>query len=130
MGEAAAELADVAVVTSDNPRSEDPAAIIAAVISGIPASASSRACRAEPDRRAAIALALAEAAPGDVVLIAGKGHETTQTIGDRVAARSTTASRRSPAARRASRARVGCSMTALFVAGALAMSSRWSAPGS
>jgi UDP-N-acetylmuramoyl-L-alanyl-D-glutamate--2,6-diaminopimelate ligase len=38
----------------------------------------------EPDRRAAIALALAEAAPGDVVLVAGKGHETTQTIGDRV----------------------------------------------
>jgi UDP-N-acetylmuramoyl-L-alanyl-D-glutamate--2,6-diaminopimelate ligase len=81
MGTTAAELADVAVVTSDNPRSEDPAAIISAVLSGIPASASSRV-RVEPDRRAAIELALAEAEPGDVVLIAGKGHETTQTIGD------------------------------------------------
>ncbi len=83
MGEVAARLADVAVVTSDNPRSEDPAAIISEVISGIPAARSART-RTEPDRRAAIGLALSEAAPGDVVVIAGKGHETTQTIGDRV----------------------------------------------
>ncbi|HEY1278443.1 MAG TPA: hypothetical protein VGF22_02135, partial [Acidimicrobiales bacterium] len=76
-------LADVAVVTSDNPRGEDPTAIISEVISGMPAAGSARTER-EPDRRAAIALALAEAAPGDVVLVAGKGHETTQTIGDRV----------------------------------------------
>ena len=81
MGATAAELADVAVVTSDNPRSEDPAAIISAVLTGVPASASSRVV-AEVDRRAAIALALANAEPGDVVLIAGKGHEATQTIGD------------------------------------------------
>jgi UDP-N-acetylmuramoyl-L-alanyl-D-glutamate--2,6-diaminopimelate ligase len=83
MGEVAARLADVAVVTSDNPRGEDPTAIISEVISGMPAAGSARTER-EPDRRAAIALALAEAAPGDVVLVAGKGHETTQTIGDRV----------------------------------------------
>jgi UDP-N-acetylmuramoyl-L-alanyl-D-glutamate--2,6-diaminopimelate ligase len=70
-------------VTSDNPRGEDPTAIISEVISGMPAARSARTER-EPDRRAAIALALAEAAPGDVVLIAGKGHETTQTIGDRM----------------------------------------------
>jgi len=83
MGEVAARLADVAVVTSDNPRSEDPTAIISEVISGMPRARSARTER-EPDRRAAIALALAEAAPGDVVLVAGKGHEATQTIGDRV----------------------------------------------
>jgi len=83
MGEVAARLADVAVVTSDNPRSEDPAAIISEVISGIPPVRSART-RTEPDRRAAIGLALSEAGPGDVVVIAGKGHETTQTIGARV----------------------------------------------
>jgi UDP-N-acetylmuramoyl-L-alanyl-D-glutamate--2,6-diaminopimelate ligase len=83
MGEDAARLADVAVVTSDNPRSEDPAAIISEVISGVPPAHSARA-RTEPDRRAAIGLALSEAGPGDVVVIAGKGHETTQTIGGRV----------------------------------------------
>lgn len=82
MGATAAEMADVAVVTSDNPRSEDPAAIISAVLSGVPASALPRVL-VDPDRRAAIGLALAEARPGDVVLIAGKGHEVTQTIGDR-----------------------------------------------
>jgi UDP-N-acetylmuramoyl-L-alanyl-D-glutamate--2,6-diaminopimelate ligase len=93
MGDVAARAADVVVVTSDNPRSEDPAAIIADVISGIASAWSARA-RTEPDRRAAIAMALAEAAPGDVVLIAGKGHETTQTLAggvvdfdDRVVAR-------------------------------------------
>lgn len=75
MGEAATRLADLAVLTSDNPRSEDPAAIIEEVRSG-----ASDAVVVEPDRRAAIALALDEARPGDVVLIAGKGHETTQTF--------------------------------------------------
>jgi UDP-N-acetylmuramoyl-L-alanyl-D-glutamate--2,6-diaminopimelate ligase len=82
MGEAAARLADVVVVTSDNPRTEDPAAIIDDVIAGVPSPLNARA-RTEVDRRAAIALALAEAAPGDVVVIAGKGHETTQTFADR-----------------------------------------------
>jgi UDP-N-acetylmuramoyl-L-alanyl-D-glutamate--2,6-diaminopimelate ligase len=81
MGGTAASLADVAVVTSDNPRHEDPAAIISAVVSGVPAGALARV-HVEPDRRAAIALALGQADAGDVVLIAGKGHETTQTIGD------------------------------------------------
>jgi UDP-N-acetylmuramoyl-L-alanyl-D-glutamate--2,6-diaminopimelate ligase len=79
MGEVAARLADVVVVTSDNPRAEDPAAIIAGVISGIPVPSVARV-RTEPDRRAAIALALSAAAAGDVVVIAGKGHETTQTF--------------------------------------------------
>jgi UDP-N-acetylmuramoyl-L-alanyl-D-glutamate--2,6-diaminopimelate ligase len=83
MGDVAARLADIAVVTSDNPRGEDPTAIISEVISGMPPARSARTER-EPDRRAAIALALAEAAPGDVVIVAGKGHETTQTVGDRV----------------------------------------------
>jgi UDP-N-acetylmuramoyl-L-alanyl-D-glutamate--2,6-diaminopimelate ligase len=79
MGRAAAA-ADVVVVTSDNPRSEDPGAIIDAVLAGIPQGTPTRV---EPDRRAAIDLALHEARPGDVVLLAGKGHETHQEIGDR-----------------------------------------------
>ena len=81
MGEAAARLADVVVVTSDNPRTEDPTAIIDEVIAGIPSPLTARA-RTEVDRRSAIALALSEAAPGDVVVVAGKGHETTQTFAD------------------------------------------------
>jgi UDP-N-acetylmuramoyl-L-alanyl-D-glutamate--2,6-diaminopimelate ligase len=82
MGQAAAERADVVVVTSDNPRDEDPDAIIAAVVAGVPMPRRS-ALVVEPDRRAAIALGLDAAGPGDVVVIAGKGHETTQTIGGR-----------------------------------------------
>jgi UDP-N-acetylmuramoyl-L-alanyl-D-glutamate--2,6-diaminopimelate ligase len=78
MGEVATRLADVAVLTSDNPRSEDPAAIIDQVRAGV---VRHEALVVEPDRRAAIALALAAAGPGDVVVIAGKGHETTQVIG-------------------------------------------------
>jgi len=78
---AAAATADRVVLTSDNPRSEDPGAIIEAVRAGIPPATD---LTVEPDRRSAIALALAEARPGDVVLIAGKGHETTQVVGDRV----------------------------------------------
>jgi UDP-N-acetylmuramoyl-L-alanyl-D-glutamate--2,6-diaminopimelate ligase len=86
MGEVVSRLADLAVITSDNPRSEDPQAIIAAILSGVPLSSPGHRARivAEPDRRAAIALALAAAEPGDVVIIAGKGHETTQEIGNRV----------------------------------------------
>jgi UDP-N-acetylmuramoyl-L-alanyl-D-glutamate--2,6-diaminopimelate ligase len=80
MGAVAARLSDRVVVTSDNPRSEDPAAIISAVIAGIPEPDRARVVR-EPDRRAAIGLALDEARPGDVVVIAGKGHETTQDLG-------------------------------------------------
>ena len=75
MGAVAQQHADHVVVTSDNPRSEDPAAIVHQILQGTIAG---RTVRAEPDRAAAIALALAEAAPADVVLIAGKGHEDTQ----------------------------------------------------
>jgi UDP-N-acetylmuramoyl-L-alanyl-D-glutamate--2,6-diaminopimelate ligase len=79
MGEVASRLADVVVLTSDNPRGEDPALIIDDIRRGADASAY---LIAEPDRRAAIELALARAAAGDVVVVAGKGHETSQTIGD------------------------------------------------
>jgi UDP-N-acetylmuramoyl-L-alanyl-D-glutamate--2,6-diaminopimelate ligase len=82
MGEAAAAGADVVVVTDDNPRSEDPGEIASAIVAG--ARNGPAAVRREPDRRAAIRSALDEAGPGDVVLIAGKGHETEQRIGDRV----------------------------------------------
>ncbi len=78
MGRVAERGADVAIVTSDNPRSEDPEAIIDAVIAGfeVPENAV-----VEPDRRGAIDSALHRARPGDVVLIAGKGHETYQEVG-------------------------------------------------
>ncbi|NNF54820.1 MAG: UDP-N-acetylmuramoyl-L-alanyl-D-glutamate--2,6-diaminopimelate ligase [Acidimicrobiales bacterium] len=78
MGTVAAEGADQVFVTSDNPRLEDPLAIIEAILAGIPDRGS---VIVEPDRQAAIDQAVAQAAAGDVVLIAGKGHETTQTIG-------------------------------------------------
>jgi UDP-N-acetylmuramoyl-L-alanyl-D-glutamate--2,6-diaminopimelate ligase len=88
MGMVAARLSDVVVITSDNPRSEDPARIIGEIERGIPAGsqASSRALIVESlvDRAAAIERAVSMAAPGDVVLIAGKGHEKYQQIGDRV----------------------------------------------
>jgi UDP-N-acetylmuramoyl-L-alanyl-D-glutamate--2,6-diaminopimelate ligase len=71
------------VVTSDNPRSESPATIIDEVVAGIPP-ADRDHVTVEPDRAAAIATALDAANDGDVVVVAGKGHETTQTIGDRV----------------------------------------------
>jgi UDP-N-acetylmuramoyl-L-alanyl-D-glutamate--2,6-diaminopimelate ligase len=75
MGRAGAGLSDLAVITSDNPRSEDPGAIVAEVVAGIENGA---AFEVEPDRRAAIALALGRAEPGDTVVIAGKGHEQGQ----------------------------------------------------
>ncbi len=75
MGRAGAELSDLAVVTSDNPRSEDPAAIVAEVVAGAGAGAE---VVVEVDRRAAIALALDRAERGDTVVIAGKGHEQGQ----------------------------------------------------
>jgi UDP-N-acetylmuramoyl-L-alanyl-D-glutamate--2,6-diaminopimelate ligase len=80
MGEVAARLADRVVLTSDNPRSEDPLAIIDAIRAGMPAGAP---VAVEPDRAAAVALAVGEAEPGDVVVIAGKGHEAVQVVGDR-----------------------------------------------
>lgn len=81
MGEAAAQGADFVVVTSDNPRSEDPAAVVEDVRPGLRHGAP---YTIELDRREAIRLALEHAREGDVVVVAGKGHETTQTIGDRV----------------------------------------------
>jgi len=80
MGRAAAAGSDRAWVTNDNPRGEAPHAIAAEILAGAPAGA----LELELDRRAAIARALEAAAAGDVVLIAGKGHETTQIFGDRV----------------------------------------------
>ena len=89
MGAAAAALADRVVVTSDNPRSEDPGAIVAEILAGI-----AGPVEVELDRRRAIELALAGADAGDVVVIAGKGHEqgqeragTTTPFDDRVVAR-------------------------------------------
>lgn len=81
MGTAASELSDFAVVTSDNPRSEEPSAIIGEIIAGV-----KRRDRVEviEDRREAIGRAMAMAEPGDIVLIAGKGHENTQSVGDKV----------------------------------------------
>jgi UDP-N-acetylmuramoyl-L-alanyl-D-glutamate--2,6-diaminopimelate ligase len=78
MGEIAARLADLAVITSDNPRSEDPDAIVAEVADGARRACRPGAWRVEVDRRAAIRQALSAARPGDVVLIAGKGHEQGQ----------------------------------------------------
>jgi UDP-N-acetylmuramoyl-L-alanyl-D-glutamate--2,6-diaminopimelate ligase len=77
MGRAAGEGSDFVVVTADNPRSEDPLAIIEDSLPGL--SETKTRFVAEPDRRKAIALALSEARAGDIVLIAGKGHERTQT---------------------------------------------------
>jgi UDP-N-acetylmuramoyl-L-alanyl-D-glutamate--2,6-diaminopimelate ligase len=78
MGEIAGRLADVAVVTSDNPRSEAPEAIVAQVVEGVERSAGPGGFLVEVDRRAAIRAALAMAGPGDAVLLAGKGHEQGQ----------------------------------------------------
>lgn len=85
MGEIAAKKADFSILTSDNPRGEDPAAIISDVLSGFPTEPSGQ-YTVEPDRRAAIAIAFSIARVGDVVLIAGKGHEATQTLGTEVRA--------------------------------------------
>ena len=77
MGRIATELADIAIVTSDNPRSEEPEAIIAEILEG------ADGAEVEPDRREAIARAVGEAGEGDVVVIAGKGHEQGQQFADR-----------------------------------------------
>ena len=79
MGEVAGRLADRVILTSDNPRGEDPLAIIEAIRDGVPHDAD---VAVEPDRRRAIEQAVGEARPGDVVVIAGKGHEAIQIIGD------------------------------------------------
>jgi UDP-N-acetylmuramoyl-L-alanyl-D-glutamate--2,6-diaminopimelate ligase len=77
MGRIATDLSDLAIVTSDNPRSEEPAAIIAEILEG------AGDAEVEPDRREAIARAVAAAGEGDVVVIAGKGHEQGQQFADR-----------------------------------------------
>jgi UDP-N-acetylmuramoyl-L-alanyl-D-glutamate--2,6-diaminopimelate ligase len=79
MGEAVTRLADTAIVTSDNPRSEDPQAIIDEILAGV-----SGDVEVEPERDAAIATALERAREGDVVVIAGKGHEQGQEFADRI----------------------------------------------
>jgi len=82
MGAACARLADTTVLTSDNPRSEDPLAILSAMLAGaaeVPAHERGHVT-VEPDRAAAIAVAVANAQPGDTVLVAGKGHEQGQDI--------------------------------------------------
>jgi UDP-N-acetylmuramoyl-L-alanyl-D-glutamate--2,6-diaminopimelate ligase len=111
MGRIGADLADVAVITSDNPRSEDPQAIVEQVLAGARQArrpAGTPAVEVEVDRRAAIAHALELALPGDVVVIAGKGHEQGQELAggvkvpfdDVTVAREELRARRSPAARR------------------------------
>jgi UDP-N-acetylmuramoyl-L-alanyl-D-glutamate--2,6-diaminopimelate ligase len=81
MGEVASRLADRVLLTSDNPRGEDPLAIIDAVRSGM---VDTSTLTVEPDRARAIRIAVQGAEPGDVVVIAGKGHESVQVIGDEV----------------------------------------------
>jgi UDP-N-acetylmuramoyl-L-alanyl-D-glutamate--2,6-diaminopimelate ligase len=92
MGEIAARDADLAIVTSDNPRTENPAAIVDMILEGVrrtgapelsakEMAGAARGTHAEVDRRAAIRLAAAAAGPGDVLLIAGKGHEDYQIVG-------------------------------------------------
>jgi len=80
MGQIASTLADVVVITTDNPRSERPAAIVEQILSGVAASGD---VRIEEDRQSALAAGISAAGPDDVVVIAGKGHETTQIIGER-----------------------------------------------
>jgi UDP-N-acetylmuramoyl-L-alanyl-D-glutamate--2,6-diaminopimelate ligase len=81
MGAVAARLSDIVVITSDNPRTEDPARIIEEIKRGIPGSDRGAATVAIVDRKEAIQFAIKKAEPGDLVLLAGKGHEQTQTIG-------------------------------------------------
>jgi UDP-N-acetylmuramoyl-L-alanyl-D-glutamate--2,6-diaminopimelate ligase len=86
MGAAAASLADVAILTSDNPRSEDPLAILAAMLDGVLSVPQAQRARVivEPDRAAAICQAVSMAVAGDVIVVAGKGHETGQYVAGRV----------------------------------------------
>ena len=81
MGEAVGMRADLAIVTTDNPRREDPAAIARTVVAGCHRGGRAHS-KVEPDRRRAIELAVNSARPGDVVVVAGKGHETGQIVGD------------------------------------------------
>ncbi|MEX0741900.1 MAG: cyanophycin synthetase, partial [Phycisphaeraceae bacterium] len=80
MAHVACRLADAIMVTSDNPRTEDPQKIINDILAGVPKADLPRVA-VEPDRRRAIEQIIAEAQPGDVVLLAGKGHEDYQILG-------------------------------------------------
>ena len=84
MGAVAARLSDLVVLTSDNPRSEDPLAIIREIETGIAGEGGRTDHRAVVERGAAITGAIRDASPGDMVVIAGKGHEHTQVIGSDV----------------------------------------------
>jgi UDP-N-acetylmuramoyl-L-alanyl-D-glutamate--2,6-diaminopimelate ligase len=87
MGRTAAERADLLFLTSDNPRSEDPAAILREIEAGVALVAGAPShSRVIEDRSAAIAAAIGQARPGDAIVVAGKGHETTQTFADRTVA--------------------------------------------
>jgi UDP-N-acetylmuramoyl-L-alanyl-D-glutamate--2,6-diaminopimelate ligase len=81
MGRVAGEGSDLVVVTSDNPRSEEPLSIMNEVMAGLLPTGT--ACQFEPDRAEAIGIAIQAAKPGDIVLIAGKGHEKVQVLKDR-----------------------------------------------
>jgi UDP-N-acetylmuramoyl-L-alanyl-D-glutamate--2,6-diaminopimelate ligase len=83
MGRIAAEQSDVAIITSDNPRTEEPLAIIDEIVAGVRQAAGTARLSVEPDRARAIAMAIGLAGAGDLVLIAGKGHETYQILGTR-----------------------------------------------
>jgi UDP-N-acetylmuramoyl-L-alanyl-D-glutamate--2,6-diaminopimelate ligase len=82
MGAVAARLAEVVIVTSDNPRGEDPNAIMAEILEGVNAERADGADQVLVDRSEAIEIAIGEARAGDVVVIAGKGHETGQEFAD------------------------------------------------
>jgi UDP-N-acetylmuramoyl-L-alanyl-D-glutamate--2,6-diaminopimelate ligase len=86
MGRVACANADRVIVTSDNPRSEEPQAIAEDILRGMSAGAGSDTCSVQLDRRKAIEFALREARPGDVILVAGKGHETEQWVAGRALA--------------------------------------------
>ncbi len=129
MGEVAARLADHTIVTSDNPRSEDPAAIIGEIVAGVPAGAAVDRSTSS-DRRAAIERAVAAARPGDVVVVAGKGHETTQVVAgqslpfdDRVVAREALARTAvsTPSRGPAARERFVTPVVPLLIAGGLSL---------
>jgi UDP-N-acetylmuramoyl-L-alanyl-D-glutamate--2,6-diaminopimelate ligase len=115
MGAVAARLSDVVIVTSDNPRTEDPARIIEEVKRGLPsadrerngARASGPECLTLVDRRAAIERAVEVARAGDLIVIAGKGHEKYQVIGDRVLPFDDVAVAREALQKRRARSRVG-----------------------
>jgi UDP-N-acetylmuramoyl-L-alanyl-D-glutamate--2,6-diaminopimelate ligase len=79
MAAVAAELADTIVITDDNPRGESPARIVADIVAGLPAGSTAQVVH---DRAEAIELALGNAVAGDIVLVAGKGHEDYQIVGD------------------------------------------------